>query len=288
VHYYLNKDAFSKGIFAGLASYSGVETQFIGTESFVLTGDLRARRRIDNLIETQRRLFEQEVEANADIGAQELAIKFGITGVVAAPVAVAVAPAAAGVFSATTIGITETTLVGNIAAASLTGGVSLGAGEVASEALLGRSAGEVAEAGVKGFAIGAVTGAPFGVLAETGLTSAATARGAVPRSAARGGAGPVRTGQAGEAAAGITKNTTRIDSLSGAKNYRVPDGLDATTLTEVNNVAKLDFTTQLQDYLHYSLMTGRKFVLKVRPTTKISKPLQDAIDAGFIKLEYLP
>jgi len=185
-HYYLNKNAFSKGIMAGLLSYHGTDTEFIGTRSYRLTGDLRHRRRIDTLIEVERRLLEQEVEANANVAAQELAIKFGITGAVAAPVAVGLAPVAGAAFSTTTIGITETTLAGNIAAASFTAGASLVVGETTSEALLGRTPAQVAEAGVRGFALGAATGAPFGALQPTGLTSAATARSIVPRSAPGG------------------------------------------------------------------------------------------------------
>jgi hypothetical protein len=104
----------------------------------------------------------------------------------------------------------------------------------------------------------------------------------------RAGAGPVRVGQAGEHAAGITKNTRHIDSLSGTRAYRVPDELTATTLTEVKNVARVDFTAQIRDSLHWSIANGRQFILKVRKDTVLSQPLLDAVEAGWIKLEFLP
>ncbi len=91
-------------------------------------------------------------------------------------------------------------------------------------------------------------------------------------------------GNEGETAAGIVKNTQRIESLSGKAAYRVPDELTATTVTEVKNVAKQSFNTQIQDSLHYAMMTNRDFELVVRNTTRLSGPLQRAVDAGWITL----
>jgi hypothetical protein len=95
-------------------------------------------------------------------------------------------------------------------------------------------------------------------------------------------------GRTGEEAAQIVKNTQRIESLSGTATFRVPDELTATTLKEVKNVAKLDFDAQIRDSLHYSIMTNREFILVVRSDTQLSRPLQRAIEKGWIKLEYLP
>jgi hypothetical protein len=97
-----------------------------------------------------------------------------------------------------------------------------------------------------------------------------------------------KLGKAGEDAAEIVKNTTRIDSLSGKAAFRTPDELTLTTLTEVKNVHYQDFSTQLQDSLHYAIMTSRQMILKVRPDTILSTTLQDAIKSGWIKLEFLP
>jgi hypothetical protein len=97
-----------------------------------------------------------------------------------------------------------------------------------------------------------------------------------------------RIGREGEAAADIAKNTKRIESLSGKAAYRVPDEMTPTTLTEVKNVATLSFDAQIRDFLHYSIMTERRFILKIRPGTKLSKSLEDAIRAGWIHLEFLP
>ena len=95
-------------------------------------------------------------------------------------------------------------------------------------------------------------------------------------------------GREGEEAAGIVRNSTRINSLSGSKAFRIPDALSKSCLKEVKNVAKLDFDAQLRDYLHYAIMTEREFVLVVPRSAKLSQPLQDAIRAGWITLEFLP
>lgn len=114
------------------------------------------------------------------------------------------------------------------------------------------------------------------------------------QAAERAGAAPKgmeavrRLGTEGEAAAGITKNTQRIESLSGTARYRIPDELSPTTLREVKNVARLDFDAQIRDSLHYAIMTNREMVLVVRRTTQLSQPLQDAVRAGWIRLEFLP
>ena len=95
-------------------------------------------------------------------------------------------------------------------------------------------------------------------------------------------------GDAGEAAANILKNFTRIPSISGSAAYRVPDELTKTTLREVKNVAYQHFSTQLQDMLHFSIETHRKMTLVTRRTTILSDDLLRVIQAGFIRLEYLP
>jgi hypothetical protein len=99
-----------------------------------------------------------------------------------------------------------------------------------------------------------------------------------------------RLGREGEAAANIVKNTARIPSLSGTAAYRIPEELTKTVLKEVKNVAKLSFTAQLRDSLHYAIETGRDFVLVVRAGdgTRLSPQLQAAIRAGWIILENLP
>jgi RHS repeat-associated protein len=94
-------------------------------------------------------------------------------------------------------------------------------------------------------------------------------------------------GAAGEEAAGIIKNTTRIESMSGTAKYRIPDELTATSLTEVKNVARQGMTSQIVDFLAYSENTGRNFTLVVRPSTVLSSAVQDAVKAGRITLETL-
>ncbi|WP_428267207.1 putative toxin [Haliangium sp.] len=126
---------------------------------------------------------------------------------------------------------------------------------------------------------------------ESGLT---VGRHASHRSATRAvtsGTGTARQlGQAGEAAAGIVKNTERIASLTGTARYRVPDVLDhaARVIGEVKNVSRLSYTKQLRDFVAYAQHHRYTFYLWVRTTTQLSVPLQQAVRRGQIILRFLP
>jgi RHS repeat-associated protein len=102
--------------------------------------------------------------------------------------------------------------------------------------------------------------------------------------------GAAQLGRAGEAAAGIVKNTERIASATGTAAYRVPDALNhaARTIGEVKNVGSLSYTNQLRDFASYASRKGYTFELWVRPTTQLSGPLQQAISDGEISLRFLP
>jgi len=93
-------------------------------------------------------------------------------------------------------------------------------------------------------------------------------------------------GRAGEAAVGVGKHGTRIPSTTGAA-YRVPDILNFETrvLGEVKNVSRLSYTGQLRDFLNFSQQNNLRFDLYVRPTTKLSGPLRDAVSRGDINLK---
>lgn len=92
-------------------------------------------------------------------------------------------------------------------------------------------------------------------------------------------------GEAGEAAAGIVKNTTRIPSASGKAAYRIPDELSSTVLGEVKNVSHLNYTSQLRDFAEYAKQAGLTFKLYTRGSTTFSGTLQAEIDAGRIVLD---
>ncbi|MCK4261385.1 MAG: hypothetical protein KAX49_20615, partial [Halanaerobiales bacterium] len=98
-----------------------------------------------------------------------------------------------------------------------------------------------------------------------------------------------RRGKIGEEAAGITKNTKRIESITGKAKYRIPDGLDelSQVLTEVKNVKRQGYTSQIKDFYLWSKNNGYEFVLKTRPNTIISRPLQKLINAGKIIHEFI-
>jgi hypothetical protein len=91
-------------------------------------------------------------------------------------------------------------------------------------------------------------------------------------------------GRAGEAAAGIVKNTERIESATGTAKYRVPDGLDsaAQEVQEVKNTAVQALTSQVRDDLAHADKQGPNWVVRliVRPTTRFTRPLQALVDAG--------
>jgi RHS repeat-associated protein len=154
------------------------------------------------------------------------------------------------------------------------------------ETLATATVGTVAVAGVETATVtaGVTTAATGGVAAAAGGRSLATANAPSNAAPTQGGAAPVRAGQAGEQAAGITKNTTRIESASGTAKYRIPDSLNAQALGEIKNVSKLSYTNQLRDYAAYASKMVIRFELTVRKGTQLSGPLQEAVDAGEIGL----
>ena len=98
----------------------------------------------------------------------------------------------------------------------------------------------------------------------------------------RGGAETVRRGQAGERLAGIKGPKTPVE-VPGTGRIRIPDKLRPKTLEEVKYVKSLSLTQQIRDFLEIAKATGRGFVLKVRQTTKLSRPLQEAVGKGIKK-----
>lgn len=101
----------------------------------------------------------------------------------------------------------------------------------------------------------------------------------------RGGASPVRVGQAGERVVGNIGQKTKI-VVNG--RGRIPDGLTHTTLSEVKNLKSLSYTRQLRDFSDYARQNGLDFELYIRSDTKLSGPLLDAADRGDIILKIIP
>jgi len=108
------------------------------------------------------------------------------------------------------------------------------------------------------------------------------------RSACKALALAKKLGNAGEEAAGITKNTCRVMQTGLEAAYRIPDSITATAIIEVKNVALQSMTSQLRDYMRIAEAQGKAFELYVRPTTRLSRSLQDAVESGQITLRYLP
>ena len=101
-----------------------------------------------------------------------------------------------------------------------------------------------------------------------------------PNSCPTGGAGPVRIGQAGERAVRAANDIGPKVRIEINGRGRVPDGLTDSVLSEVKNVQRLSFTRQLRDFADFAHQTGRRFDLFVRPNTRLSGPLQEAISPG--------
>jgi hypothetical protein len=96
-------------------------------------------------------------------------------------------------------------------------------------------------------------------------------------------------GQLGEEAVGIPANAPKASiKISESGLTRYPDRLTGTTIEEVKNVKYLAFTQQLRDYLAHAENNDLTFILHARPETTYSGPLQQLIDAGQIKLRYIP
>ncbi len=96
---------------------------------------------------------------------------------------------------------------------------------------------------------------------------------------------PTTHGRAGEVLSGLTGNKTKI-TINGRNS--VPDGLTATTLTEVKNVANLSYTQQLRDFSDFAQQHDLVYVLYVRKNTTLTGPLQEAIRNGDIILKIIP
>lgn len=59
-------------------------------------------------------------------------------------------------------------------------------------------------------------------------------------------------------------------------------------LTEVKNVNGVSLTKQIRDFAKFAEKEGLQFILVVKNKgTKLSKPLQELVETGKIKLEFL-
>jgi len=133
--------------------------------------------------------------------------------------------------------------------------------------------------------VASVTGTAAGILKAAGADFDLTLPRPGKAPISSGGAGPVRVGQAAERAVGITGPKTKI-SING--RVRVPDALTRTTLTEVKNVKSLSFTQQMKDLSAYAKQEGLTMDLYIRPSTHVSQPLMNAVEAKVMKVKFIP
>ena len=115
--------------------------------------------------------------------------------------------------------------------------------------------------------------------------------GVAANTAVRGGVGPVRVGQAGEAAVRSAYDIGPKATVEIGGRTRILDGLNAEAVSEVKNVAYQAYTQQLRDSLAYAQQNVLRFDLYVRgganPTT-LSGPLEAAVRRGDITLRVIP
>ncbi|HEX8081624.1 MAG TPA: SpvB/TcaC N-terminal domain-containing protein [Jatrophihabitans sp.] len=103
-----------------------------------------------------------------------------------------------------------------------------------------------------------------------------------------GGAGPVRRGQAGEAAVYAKFNIGPKARRVVNGRTRIFDGLNSQAVSEVKNVARQSYTQQLKDGIAYARAHGLRYDLYVRKDTKLSGPLADAIRDPANRIKLIP
>lgn len=131
---------------------------------------------------------------------------------------------------------------------------------------------------------------PLGDLAK--LPKQADNIGDASKAAKTGGAGPVRVGQAGEAAVRSAYDIgPKATAVVGGRT-RIFDGLNSVAVSEVKNVKYQPYSQQLKDSLAYAEANGLRFDLYVRggsSPTNLSRPLQEAIASNpRFNLEFIP
>jgi hypothetical protein len=84
----------------------------------------------------------------------------------------------------------------------------------------------------------------------------------------------------------LSKNTKKVESITGIKQYRIPDAFANGILLEIKGVKKLDFTSQVKDLLSAAKKDQRKLVFAVTRDTKISKTLEALVESGDVFIIY--
>ncbi len=97
-----------------------------------------------------------------------------------------------------------------------------------------------------------------------------------------------RVGAQGEAAVRAQIDIGPKVMINVDGQVRFPDGLNDTTLSEVKNVARLSYTSQLRSYVTYSQGNGLQFDLYVRSSTRLSAPLLGLQSQGVIRITNIP
>jgi RHS repeat-associated protein len=96
-------------------------------------------------------------------------------------------------------------------------------------------------------------------------------------------------GRRGEEAARKIAEIGEKTAINVEGRLRVPDGIVfGQSVNEVKNVARQGLTAQLRDYIQFAGNKDLQFNLYTNEATKISKPLQELIDAGTVNHIRIP
>jgi RHS repeat-associated protein len=104
----------------------------------------------------------------------------------------------------------------------------------------------------------------------------------------KGGKEPNDLGKAGEKATKADQPSLKEHYRGASGKDRIADKATKTTVEETKNVTYQYWSSQLKDAATFAKNTGRKFILWVRKSTKLSKELLRQQKLGNVKIEPIP
>lgn len=222
--------------------------------------------------------------AAAAIGALSGALIGGVTTAIAGGstrdvVAAALGGAASGALAGVTLG---GSLVTQAVGSAALGAASAVVGDVVTNAVSGN---EITASGVAKAALGGAVGGLVGFGSNKAMSAIGNKLQAINSVK---NTTPNQIGKQGEAAVKDMYDIGAKSKISVNGRTRIPDGLTDDVLSEVKNTKKQSYTQQLRDFSDYADSNGLRMDLYTRTNTKLSKPLQDAIESGNINLRTIP
>jgi hypothetical protein len=122
----------------------------------------------------------------------------------------------------------------------------------------------------------------------TGTNSAGDAASKLNFKKPKGGRDPNIKGKEGEKATNSDEPGKKEKYTGASGKKREADKGTETTVEETKNTAYQYLSTQIKDGVQYAKDTKRNFILWLRESTKVSKPLQEKVNQGIIKRKKIP